>query len=117
MLLIKVRREAFLQLQVPPGRTGFLLFPACWEGCGFLSRDISVSYGPVRECGGIILGGVRKVRRRWLVCCWPFTCSNTRVWIMMEIISFSIYFLSEVRRGEYWGLGVFLLQNFPLITI
>ena len=23
----------------------------------------------------------------------------------------------EVRRGEYWGLGIFLLQYFPLVNI
>ena len=28
-----------------------------------------------------------------------------------------IYYLPEVRRGEYRGLGVFLLQFFPLVKI
>ena len=28
-----------------------------------------------------------------------------------------IYYPSEVKRGEYWGLGVFLLQNSPLVKI
>ena len=27
------------------------------------------------------------------------------------------YYPPEVRRGEYWGFGVFLLQYFPLIKI
>ena len=25
----------------------------------------------------------------------------------------NIYYPTEVRRGKYWGLGVFLLQYFP----
>ena len=25
-----------------------------------------------------------------------------------------VYYTPEVRRGEYWGLGVFLLQYLPL---
>ena len=28
-----------------------------------------------------------------------------------------IYYPPEVRRGKYWGLGVFLLQYFPLVNI
>ena len=28
-----------------------------------------------------------------------------------------IYYPPEVRRGEYWGLGVFLLQYFPLVKM
>ena len=28
-----------------------------------------------------------------------------------------IYYPPEVRRGEYWGWGVFLLQYFPLVKI
>ena len=27
----------------------------------------------------------------------------------------NIYYPPEVRRWEYWGLGVFLLQYFPLV--
>ena len=27
------------------------------------------------------------------------------------------YYPPEVRRGKYWGLGVFLLQYFPLVKI
>ena len=27
------------------------------------------------------------------------------------------YYPPEVRSGKYWGLGVFLLQYFPLVTI
>ena len=27
------------------------------------------------------------------------------------------YLAPEVRRGKYWGLGVFLLQYFPLVNI
>ena len=27
------------------------------------------------------------------------------------------YYSPEVRRGKYWGLGVFLLQYFPLVKI
>ena len=26
------------------------------------------------------------------------------------------YYQPEVRRGKYWGLGVFLLQYFPLVN-
>ena len=26
----------------------------------------------------------------------------------------SVYYPPEVRRGKYWGLGLFLLQYFPL---
>ena len=29
----------------------------------------------------------------------------------------AIYYPLEVRRREYWGLGVFLLQYFPLVRI
>ena len=29
----------------------------------------------------------------------------------------NIYYSPEVRRGKYWGLGVFLLQYFPLVKI
>ena len=29
----------------------------------------------------------------------------------------SVYYPTEVRRGKYWGLGVFLLQYFPLVKI
>ena len=28
-----------------------------------------------------------------------------------------IYYPPEVRRGKYWGSGVFLLQYFPLVKI
>ena len=28
-----------------------------------------------------------------------------------------LYYPPEVRRGKYWGLGVFLLQYFPLVSI
>ena len=40
----------------------------------------------------------------------------------MVILSFirgdvKIYYPLEVRREEYWGLGVFLLQTFPLAKI
>ena len=28
-----------------------------------------------------------------------------------------IYYPPEVRKGEYWGWGVFLLQYFPLVKI
>ena len=28
-----------------------------------------------------------------------------------------VYYPPEVRRGKYWGLGVFLLQCFPLVKI
>ena len=27
------------------------------------------------------------------------------------------YYPPEVRRGKYWGLGVFLLEYFPLVKI
>ena len=27
------------------------------------------------------------------------------------------YYPLEVRRGEYWGLGIFLSQYFPLVKI
>ena len=30
---------------------------------------------------------------------------------------FTIYYPLEVGKGEYWGLGVFLLQYFPLVEI
>ena len=35
------------------------------------------------------------------------------------ILFYSIYinYQQEVRRGEYWGLGVSLLQYFPLVNI
>ena len=28
-----------------------------------------------------------------------------------------IYYQPEVRRGEYWGVGVYLLQYSPLVDI
>ena len=28
-----------------------------------------------------------------------------------------VYYPMEVRRGEYWGLGLFLLQYFPLVKV
>ena len=28
-----------------------------------------------------------------------------------------VYYPPEVRRGEYWGLDIFLLQYFPLVKI
>ena len=28
-----------------------------------------------------------------------------------------VYYPPEVRRGKYWGMGVFLLQYFPLVSI
>ena len=36
--------------------------------------------------------------------------------VPLQVIN-SIYYPSEVRRGKYWGLGVFLLQYFPLVSI
>ena len=32
-------------------------------------------------------------------------------------VSDFIYYPPEVRRGEYWGLGVFLMQYFPFVKI
>ena len=37
--------------------------------------------------------------------------SSINVWVKF------IYYPPEVRRGEYWGLEVFLLQYFPLVNI
>ena len=33
--------------------------------------------------------------------------------IVYMVFYLLIYYPPEVRRGEYWGLGVFLLQYFP----
>ena len=33
------------------------------------------------------------------------------------IIIILFYYPLEVRRGKYWGWGVFLLQCFPLVKI
>ena len=32
---------------------------------------------------------------------------------IMKVKKIPIYYQTEVRRGKYWGLGVFLLQYFP----
>ena len=37
--------------------------------------------------------------------------------IKYEREKYCIYYPSEVKRGEYWGLEVFLLQYFPLVKI
>ena len=37
--------------------------------------------------------------------------------IISYFILHIIYYQQEVRRGDYWGLGVFLLQYFPLVNI
>ena len=31
------------------------------------------------------------------------------------LVSLHIYYPPEIRRGEYLGLGIFLLQYFPLV--
>ena len=36
---------------------------------------------------------------------------------LYRISSSAIYYPPEVRREKYWGLGVFLLQYFPLVKI
>ena len=37
--------------------------------------------------------------------------------ISKVMVDTTIYYQPEVRRGKYWGLGVFLLQYFPLVKI
>ena len=37
--------------------------------------------------------------------------------VCRHTFTLSIYYPPEVRRGEYWGLGVFLLQYSPLVSI
>ena len=50
---------------------------------------------------------------RWVVkpCLEAITSLGRMQW------NLSIYYPPEVRREEYWGLGVFLLQYFPLVNI
>ena len=48
---------------------------------------------------------------------------DVQVWTMMQClpnrldIQMSKYYPSEVRKGKYWGLSVFLLQYSPLVKI
>ena len=35
--------------------------------------------------------------------------------LILDLVGF--YYPLEVSRGKYWGLGVFLLQYFPLVKI
>ena len=37
--------------------------------------------------------------------------------IVAEYSLYIFYYPPEVRRGDYWGLGVFLLQYFPLVNV
>ena len=41
--------------------------------------------------------------------------NHCREWSLLLFI-FAIYYPPEVRRGEYWGLRVLLLQYFPLVS-
>ena len=41
--------------------------------------------------------------------------TSQRDQLVIRVIN--IYYPPEVRRGEYWGLGVFLFQYFPLVKI
>ena len=47
-------------------------------------------------------------------CCWVWAAAANRFWRLIILI---FYYPPEVRRGEYWWLGVFLLQYFPLVKI
>ena len=35
----------------------------------------------------------------------------------VHYIRSALYYQPEVRRGKYWGWGVFLFQYFPLVKI
>ena len=56
--------------------------------------------------------------REFVTVC-PSCCRSKRKVAMSLICSFvnRIYYPLEVRRRKYWGLGVFLLQYFPLVNI
>ena len=46
------------------------------------------------------------------------TSRGPGVWSYLIRLSLpNLYYPTEVRRGEYWGLGVFLLHYFPLVNI
>ena len=43
--------------------------------------------------------------------------SQSQYIVNIKEIYIFCYYPPEVRRGEYWGLEVFLLQYFPLVNI
>ena len=46
----------------------------------------------------------------------PLWTEKTKKWSMSDAVPF-IEEPPEVRRGKYWGLGVFLLQYFSLVKL
>ena len=49
-----------------------------------------------------------------------YICIYIYVYIYINMIckhNISYPYPPEVRRGDYWGLGVFLLQYFPLVKM
>ena len=44
-------------------------------------------------------------------------CISINLGIQVHNNVYIIYYPLEVRRGKYWGLGVFTLQYFPLVNI
>ena len=46
-----------------------------------------------------------------------FSYLNKREVSQQKYIHIYIYYPRDVRKGEDWGLGVFLLQYFPLVKI
>ena len=47
----------------------------------------------------------------------PRTYRHQQIMRRIRIFAVDFYYPSEVRRGEYWGLDVFLLQFFTLVNI
>ena len=46
-----------------------------------------------------------------------FTQNVYRMSIRKRVLSLLFYYPPEVTKGEYWGLGVFLLKYVPLVKI
>ena len=59
----------------------------------------------------------------------PLWAEKTKKWSMSDAVplieeprmswikGYYIYYPPEVKRGKYWGLGVFLLQYFSLVKL
>ena len=62
--------------------------------------------------GGAVNVLPRGFRYKWLNCVGVCMC----VYTCVCAYHYS-YYRPEVRRGKYWGLGIFLLQYFPLVSI
>ena len=74
-----------------------------------------VVWGGIPECSAAYLGQIQDFRIKGSF--GYVSSSQMSHALHVQDFFLFIYYPPEVRRGEYWRLGVFLLQYFPLVKM